>query len=359
MQIKELPLDDLLLDPNNYRLQDTGGFYTIPIEKYALEQIQKNTRQKLKDEGLDSLTDSIRSNGFLPIERIVVTPYDYDDGKYLVVEGNRRVAALMGLREQARVGVDMHEGLSRVFGAVPCVVFEEGEYPHFRETLMGVRHVGGIREWGGYQRAKLIADLIDKHGVETNEVSSQLGLRLSEVNRRYRAFKALEQMEESEEFGEFADPSQYPLFHELMSSPITRNWVGWNDQTLSFDKSEQAEQFFMLISPREIEGQKAKKPKVRTYGDVREMKKIIPNSSALTMLLDESRTFLDALTVARKDELSSKWRSEIAEAATALEKIGALEVKSFKDEDVEALENIRDMAEQVLNIYNTVTAADG
>lgn len=358
MKLEEIPLSNLILDPNNYRLQDNVGFYAVPVEKFALEQTQKNTRQRLNEEGLSSLIDSIRSNGFLPIERIVVTPYEYAEDKFLVIEGNRRVAALLILQEQASSGIEIQRDLETVFSAVPCVVFDGGEYPHFRETLMGVRHVGGIREWGGYQRAKLIADLIDKYSVDASEVSSQLGLRLGEVSRRYRAFKALEQMGESDEFGEYADPSMYPLFHELMSSPITRNWLGWNDQTLAFEKTDEAEQFFMLISPREVEGQKTKKAKVRTYGDVRELKKIIPNSGALAMLLDESRTFLDALTVARKDELSRKWRSELTEASTALEKIGALEVKSFSSDDLDALANLREMIDQVLHIHRTVTKAN-
>lgn len=359
MEQRDIPLDSLLLDPNNYRLQEVSGYISVPEERFQLEQVQKTTLQRLQKESLKELQKSVLANGFLPIERIVVTPYLNNDDVYLVIEGNRRVAALISLREQERSGIEIPERVSAVFDAVPCIVFEDdGEFPFFKETLMGVRHVGGIKEWGGYQRAKLIADLRDVHKLDSPEISDRLGLPLQEVNRRYRAFKALQQMELNEDFSEHADPAMYPLFHEAISLPVVRTWLGWNDQTTAFDNDEAQEQFYQLITPTIDQGTgRRTDAKLRTYSDVRELKRILPNNEAKSLLLDDSRTFLDALTIARKDELSKKWKSEVSEAATALQKIGALEVKNLTQDDVAAIENLRDMATQVLAIHTTVTAA--
>jgi hypothetical protein len=52
----------------------------------------------LRTEGLTELKNSILANGFLDFERIVVQPYEPVDGLFLVIEGNRRVAAFGGSR---------------------------------------------------------------------------------------------------------------------------------------------------------------------------------------------------------------------------------------------------------------------
>lgn len=103
MEAKDIPLDCLLLDPNNYRLQEVSGYVSVASERFQLEQVQKTTLLRLQDEGLRELQKSIVANGFLPIERIVVSPYPEADGKYLVIEGNRRVAALRGLWPATRL----------------------------------------------------------------------------------------------------------------------------------------------------------------------------------------------------------------------------------------------------------------
>lgn len=357
MDSREIALDQLLLDPNNYRLQEASGYVSVPAERFQLDQVQKTTLQRLQQESLKELQKSIVSNGFLPIERIVVTPYEHDDKLFLVIEGNRRVAALKSLREQFRAGIDIPARVVSVFDAVPCIVFDhDAEFPFFKETLMGVRHVGGIKEWGGYQRAKLIVDLADVHSLELVEIAERLGLSVQEVNRRYRAFKAFQQMEQNEEYAEYADPSKYPLFHEAMSLPAVRSWLAWNDQEKRFENSEAEDQFFQLISPQKNEDTgRVSDPKLRTYADVRELKRILPNSEAKSLLLDDSRSFLDALTIARKDELSRKWKSEVSEAAAALENISALEVRHLRQDDVDAIKNLREMADQVLAIHKSVT----
>jgi hypothetical protein len=74
---------------------------------------------------------------------------------------------------------------------------------------MGVRHVSGIDQWGGYQRAKLVVELRDDFKLEAGEVAERLGMSTHEVNRRYRAFKALQQMLQDEEYLDFAKPEMY------------------------------------------------------------------------------------------------------------------------------------------------------
>lgn len=356
LQSIEVKLDNLLLDPNNYRLQEGDNFSITPEDRYGLEQIQKTALQRLQKEALKELKGSILANGFLPIERIIVTSYQ-DSGMYLVVEGNRRVAALKSIKENHEAGIEVPAAIVGIFTAVPCLLVESNdEFPAFKETLMGIRHVGGIRQWGGYQRAKLIADLRDQHKMEASDVSERLGLSVQEVNRRYRAFKALQQMQESEEFGEYALPAMYPIFHEAIALPGIRSWLGWNQTTCTFDKDEERDSFYGLITPSSGENSGDEKPaKVATYLDVRELKHIIGNSEAQQYLLDREKSLIDALAIAKKDEISTKWRSEVLEACAALEKISAIEVASFVDDDINTINNMIELGKKIIKIHNAIS----
>ncbi|MBO9399745.1 ParB N-terminal domain-containing protein [Shimia sp. R9_3] len=352
LQAQDLKLDSLLLDPNNYRLQDNDTFQSIAPERFHLERVQKGTFDRLLREGVKVLRDSIASNGFLPIERIVVVPYEHQDGKYLVIEGNRRVAALRQLSSEYEAGIELSPGVVAVFEAVPCIVVEEnGEVAFFKETLMGVRHVGGIQEWGGFQRAKLIADLRDTHGVDLSDVAQRLGLTPNEVNRRYRAFKALEQMQGDDEFSDLATAKLYPIFHEAVSVPLVRDWLGWDPATFSFNNAETLENFYRLITPRPATDEGAEKPaKIATYSDVRNLREILVNPDAKADLLDLERGITDALSIARTKEKSRRWRVEVSDANTALVNIGALELNGFTEQDWRLLEELRATTQALLDI---------
>src|SRR5687768_9541440 len=96
--IRQVPLVALLLDPNNPRFHDLPGWQEVPEHLFAVPSVQSTAYQRL--EGADrlqihDLRESIKTNGFIPTELIVVRPYH--EGKYIVVEGNRRLAAIQGI----------------------------------------------------------------------------------------------------------------------------------------------------------------------------------------------------------------------------------------------------------------------
>ncbi|WP_324260963.1 ParB N-terminal domain-containing protein [Altererythrobacter sp. H2] len=356
MQSREIPLDQLLLDPNNYRLQESDTFMMVNTERFSEEGVQDRTLTRLGRHSLRELVNSIRSNGFLEIERIVVTPYEHDDEKFLVIEGNRRIAALRILREEHRGGIDVPDQVIATFDAVPCLVADNEGEAFFKEALMGIRHVGGIKEWGGFQRAKLIADLRDGHDLEAGEVADRLGMHVQEVNRRYRAYKCLQQMQNDEEYGEYANPAMYPIFHEAVSLPVLREWAGWDAATNAFKNDENRDLFYSLITPHINEEDpnpdaEPAQPKIKSYGDVRQLRDILPNDEARACLLQDDKSLLDAQTIAKRDEISRKWRSEVGEASTALKKISAIEVEGFDDDDLTIINALVETAKRVIAIH--------
>src|SRR5262245_2160334 len=97
---KSVNLDNILLDPNNPRFLELEDWQEIPINMYHLERIQNTAFQRLDGADfaqIEDLRKSIRANGYIPLEMIVVKPYEEDDSKYVVIEGNRRITAIRGI----------------------------------------------------------------------------------------------------------------------------------------------------------------------------------------------------------------------------------------------------------------------
>ena len=192
---KDLPISSLLLDPNNFRYQDESEFVTADERRFHEESVQDRAYRRLRRESLAELKKSILTNGFLPVERLVVRPYGDSGEKYVVVEGNRRLAALRWIDEDHAAGVEVPPQALSVLDSIPVIVLPDGEDESVYLSIMGIRHVSGIRQWGPYQRAKLVTELRDRYGLEPADVAERIGMSTQEVNRRYRAFKALGQMQ--------------------------------------------------------------------------------------------------------------------------------------------------------------------
>ena len=105
-------LEQLLLDPNNPRFSELGEqLGAIPEGRFSDTRVQANTFEKMKDDMFDvvELRDTIKSLGFLPMDRIVVRAWGNgtalgSDQRYVVIEGNRRTTALKWLVELHDVG---------------------------------------------------------------------------------------------------------------------------------------------------------------------------------------------------------------------------------------------------------------
>jgi hypothetical protein len=100
----------LLLDPNNYRFHDIRGYKAVRQKgRYQEPGVQDRALTLLRETtafDLESLRDSIRTNGYIPVEQIVVVPFDSEEEGtfYLVIEGNRRAASLKTLLDDYEAG---------------------------------------------------------------------------------------------------------------------------------------------------------------------------------------------------------------------------------------------------------------
>jgi hypothetical protein len=357
---EQLPSNELLFDPNNFRFQDLDGFVYAAEDRFHEESVQARAFDRLrKDENLVALKKSILRNGYLAVERIVVRPYTHIDKRWVVVEGNRRLAAVKWILEDQAAGVTVDSGVLESIQTLPVIIVEHEEANEaFRASLMGIRHVSGIKQWGGYQRAKLVADMRDRLKLEAADVAERLAMSTQEVNRRFRAFKALAQMESDEDFGGFAKPGLYPAFHEAVSLPAVRSWLDWNDPESQFKNEEELRRFYELLTPTESnDDESTKPPKITTYSQVRELRDILTKPEAKKILLESSRSFQDALTIAKSEELAGVWAVEIAAAIRALEAMSIHVLKNLSADDSALLTRLLQVVSERLKDHSSLTGS--
>jgi hypothetical protein len=311
----KLAPDKLLLDPNNYRFHDLPGYKEVANRnRYSEDGVQKRALELLSDTEafeLESLKDSILTNGFVPLEQIVVEEFKPEGAstRYVVIEGNRRAAAvkiLLAEHEAGGIAIDEENLESLMSLTVVEIKGAVAERRNYKQTLMAIRHVAGIREWGPYQQAKLIVELFEDAGENFTQVAQRIGISAKEVGRRYRASKALQQMENDEEFGDSAVPKLYSFFHEAVSQPKVREWLDFSDDTFSARNEENRKAFYELMSPREIDGER-RPPKLQNANrEVRQLKEIVDKPVPLSILLDPERPFEDAVRAAADETVSDE-----------------------------------------------------
>lgn len=314
-QPKRIAPDQLLLDPNNYRFHDISSYKPVGNRlRYAEAGVQEKALALLQNTEsfeLSALKDSILTNGFVPLEQIVVEKFDEADGiaRYLVIEGNRRAAAVKTLlKDNADGAVDIPEAVLSSLKELPIieVVGTDEERREYQQTLMAIRHVAGIREWGPYQQAKLVVELYEKKKDSFGSVAQQIGISAREVARRYRASKALQQMEEDDEFGEFATPRLYAFFHEAVSQPKVRDWLKFSDESYAAEDAEARRAFYELMSPRIVDGDTFAPKLQNAARQVRQLKDIVDKPVPLKILIDPEKSFEDALRAAEGETIQDE-----------------------------------------------------
>ena len=268
----EVGINQLVLDPNNYRLfgEKEGSF----IPDSDATSVQSDIQSKLENQRLGELKDPIRNNGFLEMERIVVRILNTQDNKqkdlskqqFIVVEGNRRTAALKSIESEV-VG-ELKAKLNHL--NVILIEGTEEEIKTYSATIMGIRHVSGPKKWDGFQSAKLINDLY-KEGKSFTSIGELLGITNREAGRRYRGYQAFQQMRQTKTFQDKVEPRHYGLLLEFLSpSKKGKEWRSWNDAKYLFENNENLQIVYKAITPDKEGNLEIKNP-----GDARKFVSLI------------------------------------------------------------------------------------
>jgi len=359
IESRRVPPAQLLLDPNNYRFHDLSVYRPVGNRlRYAEAGVQEKALRLLQSTEsfeLGALKDSILTNGFVPLEQIVVEEYDHHDGqaRYLVIEGNRRVAAVKTLLlDHSEGAIDIPAAVLSTIEELPIIEIlgSETERRDYQQTLMAIRHVAGIREWGPYQQAKLVVELYEKGTTGFGAVAQQIGISAREVARRYRASKALQQMEQDDEFGEFASPRLYSFFHEAVSQPKVREWLKFSDSSYTAEDPDARRAFYELLSPRVVDGEPYPPKLLNASRQVRQLKDVVDKPIPLKVLTDPEKSFDDAVRAA--DEENVQDETGVLEHSLGVA-LHALRVPSV-DAWLEPSEHSRQVWSELVNLVDKV-----
>lgn len=259
--IKRLPVDSLLLDKDNPRLASGNG----PVEQFDVLQVLWT------EMAVDELVYSIAANGYFQEEPLFVIPdpasRDSAEAKYVVVEGNRRLGAVLILlhdeyREKLkadnlpRISAEDKERLS----ILPVSVYQDREELW---TYLSFRHINGPKVWDSFSKAKYIAQVHEEYKIGLAEIARRIGDRHSTVERIYRGYKVLEYAEKERRFrSEDCARNRFYFSHlyTAIDYPEVQDFLGINAESFSEEQPvpkshlENLEQLMKWLYGRKSEG---------------------------------------------------------------------------------------------------------
>lgn len=215
-----IALKDLRLDDENPRL--AGGKLSASQADLAFHIAMAH----------DSfiVAQSIARHGFFANEPLIVIEGPTSK-EWIVVEGNRRLTALLGLASPT-IRSEFYESgpweeLAKseavtMSTEIPCVLVRDRSQV---SSIIGFRHISGILDWSPYAQAAFVAQMIDDQGLSFLEVSVMIGKRKSEVANLYRNFKIAKQAQESG-VSTVELENAFSLLTVAMSSPHLRDHIG-------------------------------------------------------------------------------------------------------------------------------------
>ena len=301
---QSVSLGRLYLDPNNFRFVDHPDYRPVPPERVFDADVQRRATGFVlgrRQENVQDLIASIKANGWLDIDPILVQRTD--TGRFLVVEGNRRVATLKYLqRRYDEDAIDLGKLDGAMFSELPVVLYREaGERD--RLVMMGLHHISGKRRWPAINRARAMERLLPHFDNDADAVCRALGVSKREFNLSVRTLALVNAYRDSD-YGDQLRSDQYNLFREVLASVALRTWLGWDHAARAASNQANLNRLFSWMSreaesddgdeeDQDVDVRSTSDPVITTQGHVRELAKIIEDPEAVKSL-DATRSLQEA-----------------------------------------------------------------
>ena len=346
-RIQPISVTSLLLDDENPRLPER-----------LRGQSQSAILSYLHQRGaLEELAQSYVDNGFFQHEPLIVVASNRD-GQYVVVEGNRRLAALKILLstpdvdEFSFVGIEPSKQQLSGLSQVPCFVVSGRDKVH---PFVGFRHIGGIKTWPPEAKARYVLTEVrsiarKRPSDPFRELGRRVGSNAQGVRNPYIAIRIL--LHAREEFGlsvEFIQENRFGVWLRCMNSPDIRQYIGLTnartyheieDALHSLSQDRLAEVLSDLKPHPPARAVLADSRDVTTYG------RVLANEDAHKMLRQTSDLSLASQII---DDLNLEARARwLGETVGVF--MDALHRAPISDELLEAIEDLFERVRSVRNI---------
>ena len=216
-----IDINQLEFDKENPRLPDTAARKESDIIKYLATKT-----------GIEDLMNSIGVNGFFSGEAIIVQAVN---GKYTVLEGNRRLAALRLLQDPGSAG-----NIRSIIRASEEAKHKPTEIPAYivnsRDKALqylGFRHISGVQRWDPLAKARYLKLLFDQiSGNPENryvEIAREIGSKSNAIRRNLDALAAYEVIKNRDFFsieGLDEETFQFGVFYTAIGNLEIASFVG-------------------------------------------------------------------------------------------------------------------------------------
>jgi hypothetical protein len=290
-KIIKVPFENLYLDPNNPRISplDRPG-YDDPTKIFD-DTIQSKLYERVNEiYDVGDLISSILTQGWVPIDQMLVWEHHEAKGKYIILEGNTRKTALNQIRENrfprekkklerisknakgfATKDLKDQEGLVTKISDVidetaelDVLVVDARNTKELEEKLprlLAVRHVSHAKEWSPYALNLYILSLYERLFIERyksledlrleadliRQVSDMVSLSYTKTRRNLQAASAFSKFkrdfeDQLSEGDKFSDSDQF-YFDEILSRKYAYEQFGLTNDKLHLE-DEMAQALF-------------------------------------------------------------------------------------------------------------------
>ncbi len=350
-EIIQIKVDDLLFDYQNPRLSEFGIDAKTPQEEILV---------KLWDVmGAEEIYLSIAASGFFQHEPLIVTK-NPGDNKFTVIEGNRRLAAIKAINSPNFIEEHGSSDLPTInperkaaLNSLPCLEMSREDAWRF----IGFKHVNGALKWGGYAKAKFIAQVRNDYGLPIKEIAKQIGDTTKIASKLYQALMVIEQAEKAKVFNREDDvPSGRLYFSHLYNGLNHENikaYIGLKDfnederELVPQDKIKELGELLTWMFGSEKN--KAKPLIVSQNPDLKHLSNALGNSESVAALRANQPLSI-AYEISRPDP--EKFAQSLNEAKRALYDVQKYLTTGFDGKSREQLQTavaIADMADSIFN----------
>lgn len=187
-----------------YLLFDTENPRMAQYEKTADEN--KILNDLWDNMAVNEIVMSILANGFFQNEPMYAIASPKQEGKYIIIEGNRRLAAVRAILKpelikskgmQRYVNQITEQIKNEINEGLPVVVLKSREESW---RLIGFKHVNGAAKWDSFAKATYIAYIHNEHNVPLSKIAEQIGDNNNTTLKLYQSLMVLKQAEEHTQF---------------------------------------------------------------------------------------------------------------------------------------------------------------
>ena len=235
---------------------------------------------------------SIEASGFFHHEPLIVSQ---EDGKNVVIEGNRRLAAVKllldpGMAESLEINVPLISEVEKgALQELPVLIDSRENAWRY----LGFKHVNGPAKWSSFAKSQYIADVHRKFGISLEDIARQIGDTHRTVQRLFRGLMVIEQAERMNVFDREDRYNRHFSFSHLYTGlgyDGIASFIGLSpeeeetEDPVPQEKKTQLGELCLWLYGSKRED---KRPVIRTQNpDLRNLNAVVSNREAVAALRD-------------------------------------------------------------------------